>query len=163
MEILTMAIRGGDTVPDMAGEKRTKRIDSDALEHFGRELGRWVQEAHAGNQTAAGRALGLSQGHISAMIAGVRGPGLPTLIALREKTGRSIDDLLGLGPLPARPAVNARLPAELPDGVRVVDLLRQALALEEGSAPPPRPAPEAKSKREPEQPRVELPKPKRRA
>jgi transcriptional regulator with XRE-family HTH domain len=88
-----MAITGESTVEPM---RRTKRVDPAILEHFGKELDRWVQEAHDDNQSAAGRALGLSQGHISAMIQGHRGPGLPTLILLAEQTGRSIDSLLGL-------------------------------------------------------------------
>lgn len=84
-------------------DKRSKRVGIHELEHFGAELERWVKEACDGNQTAAGKLLGVSQGHISAMIQGSRGPGLPTLIALRAKTGRSIDDLLGLRPLRRRP------------------------------------------------------------
>lgn len=88
-----MVIGSESTVGSM---RRTKRVDPAILLHFGDELDKWVKSEHGDNQTAAGKALGLTQGHISAMIRGTRGPGLPTLIALAEKTGRSIDSLLGL-------------------------------------------------------------------
>ena len=76
--------------------RRTKRVDPVILEYFGKKLEEWVREAHEDNQSSAGRALGLSQGHISAMIQGHRGPGLPTLIELARTSGRSIDWWLGL-------------------------------------------------------------------
>lgn len=81
--------------------RTTKRVPKAAFEHFGRVLRAWVDDVHGGNQTAAAKQLGVTQGHISAMILGNRGPGLNTLIMLREKTGRSIVEMLGLGPPPA--------------------------------------------------------------
>ena len=80
---------------------KTKRVPQSVLDSFGRALTKWVNEAHDGNQTDAGRALGFSQGHISAMMLGTRGPGLNAIIALHQKTGTSVDELLGLGPAPA--------------------------------------------------------------
>lgn len=77
---------------------KTKRVPKEAMEAFGRALTKWVNEAHGGNQTHASKVLGISPGHISAMMSGARGPGLNALLALREKTGLSADELLGLGP-----------------------------------------------------------------
>lgn len=112
------------STPTVISMRRTKRIDQHILEHFGRQLDEWVRDAHGGNQTSTGKALGLSQGHISAMIQGARGPGLPTLIALREKTGRSIDDLLGLSKAPT--ARRTPVPsAGLPTGRELIEMLRQ--------------------------------------
>jgi transcriptional regulator with XRE-family HTH domain len=87
-----MAIARESTVDPM---RRTKRVDPAILEHFGRELATWVRDNCEDNQSAAARALGVTQGHISAMINGTRGPGLQTLVVLADKTGRSIDSLLG--------------------------------------------------------------------
>lgn len=88
-----MAIEAESTVFPM---RRTKRVDPVILEYFGRKLEEWVREEHEDNQSSAGRALGLSQGHISAMIQGHRGPGLPTLIELARISGKPIDWWLGL-------------------------------------------------------------------
>jgi plasmid maintenance system antidote protein VapI len=88
-----MAIAAESTVGAM---KRTKRIEPEIQAYFGRELAAWVRDEYEDNQSSAGRALGLSQGHISAMIQGLRGPGLPTLIDLARVSGRSIDSWLGL-------------------------------------------------------------------
>jgi predicted transcriptional regulator len=92
-----MAIDGVNTLGSVS---RTKRVPAAVLEHFGRELARWVNENFAGNQTHAARVLGVTQSHVSAMISGDRGPGLNTLILMRSKTGKSVDELLGLGPAP---------------------------------------------------------------
>lgn len=88
-----MAISAESTVRAM---RRTKRVDPAILKSFGEQLDKWVKAEHEDNQSSAGRALGLSQGHISAMIQGHRGPGLPTLIELARVSGRSIDWWLGL-------------------------------------------------------------------
>ncbi len=103
-----MAIAHVDTLACVAG--KTKRVPKQAFEAFARALTKWVNEAHDGNQTAAGHALGISQGHISAMMRGDRGPGLNTILLLREKTGMSADELLGFGP-PDVDALTARLQA----------------------------------------------------
>jgi transcriptional regulator with XRE-family HTH domain len=71
------------------------------LAHFAKELERVVRERYENNQTRAAKALDCTQGHISAMLLGNRGPGLNTLMAMRDITGRSIDSLLGLSPTPA--------------------------------------------------------------
>jgi hypothetical protein len=86
-----MAIALAGTVDFM---RRTKRVDPEILDHFGRELERWVREECEDNRTKAGRVLGLSQGHVSAMIRGLRGPGLPVLVMLAQKTGRTVDSWL---------------------------------------------------------------------
>lgn len=103
-----MAIGLTNTLGSVA--RTTKRVPRAAFEHFGRVLRAWVDDVHDGNQTAAAKQLGVTQGHISAMILGNRGPGLNTLILMREKTGKSIDEMLGLGPPPAE-ELAARLQA----------------------------------------------------
>lgn len=77
---------------------KTKRVTPDVLAAFADVLGRWVKEHHGGNQTRAGKALGVTQSHVSAMLTGQRGPGLNTLILMRDQTGLSIDTMLGLVP-----------------------------------------------------------------
>lgn len=83
-----MAIVAAST---LAYVSMTKRIPAPELEAFARFLQQWVTSAHGGNQTAAGKDLKITQGHISALVRGERGPGLNTLIRLRHKTGATID------------------------------------------------------------------------
>lgn len=93
-----MAIVSTVTLPYVAS--RTRRVPVEPLEHFARFLRDWVLKEFEDNQTHAAKALGVTQGHISAMMRGDRGPGLNTLILMREKTGRSIDELLGFSAPP---------------------------------------------------------------
>lgn len=79
---------------------RTKRVPQDVLDHFGRELRRWVDENFDGNQSKAAKILGVTQSTISGVMTGARGPGLGLLLLLRTKTGKSCDELLGVGPAP---------------------------------------------------------------
>lgn len=82
-------------VPVMAG--RTKRLDPKCVASVARAVRELIERDFEGNQTAAAKALKVSQGHVSHVLNSEdRGPGLPFLIALREYTGRSIDSLLGL-------------------------------------------------------------------
>jgi predicted transcriptional regulator len=103
-----MAIAQVDTLAWVAG--KTKRVPQAVLDSFARALALWVRESCDGNQTRAAKLLGVSQGHISAMILGTRGPGLNAILALRDRTGISTDELLGLGP-PATEALTERLRA----------------------------------------------------
>ena len=75
---------------------RTKAIDAELRLHFGKRLEQWVRETHEGNQSAAGRVLGVSQSHISAIISGTRGVGLHFLLLFAAATDSTIDDLLGM-------------------------------------------------------------------
>lgn len=70
------------------------------------ELRQIISERY-GTQLAASKAFGMSQSHLSEILGGTRGPGLNFMIRLRELTGRSIDDLLGLAPVAT--SVEARL------------------------------------------------------
>lgn len=81
--------------------KNTRRIPKQAMEAFGRLLAEWVRDRHEDNQSKAGKALGISQGHISGMIRGEKGPGLNTLLLMRLETGKSIDEMLGFRAAPA--------------------------------------------------------------
>ncbi len=91
-----MVVDPPDTLPPVA---KTKRVSATVLAAFAKVLKAWVDEEHKGNQTHAGKDLGVTQSHVSAMLGGLRGPGLNTLILLREKTHKSIDDMLGLEPI----------------------------------------------------------------
>lgn len=91
-----MALTSRGTLPFVA---KTKSVSPGVLAAFSSVLREWMDERHGGNQTHAARALGVSQSHISAMLIGARGPGLNTLILMREQTGKSLDQMLGLPPL----------------------------------------------------------------
>lgn len=84
----------GVTLTSVAS-KQTKRIPQRAFEAFGRALEEYVRLRHGGNQSNAAKALGITQGHISAIIRGERGPGANAMIALRLATGKTIDEMLG--------------------------------------------------------------------
>lgn len=75
---------------------RTKQIDDELRQRFGRKLRAWTDAEHGGNGSAAARALGISQSHMSAVLNGVRGVGLPVLLLFAEQTGQSLDAVLGL-------------------------------------------------------------------
>jgi len=78
-----------------------------------------------GSQSAAARRIGLSQSHMSALVSGTeRGVGVAALLRLREYTGLTLDELLGLGPPPPRAE-----PEPVPDPLesRIRDLLRAEL------------------------------------
>ncbi len=57
-----------------------------------------------GNQTRAASRIGISQAQVSALYnkSPGKGIGLPVLLALRAYTSISLDDLLGLPPMPAQ-------------------------------------------------------------
>lgn len=87
----------------------TKSIDP----RYVRNVGRILREILArdfppkdgevqGGQRRAAKVLRISQSQISDLTSDKpgKGVGLPTLLALRKYTNRSVDDLLGLGPLP---------------------------------------------------------------
>lgn len=95
---------------DMSSSKqRTKRLPAKHLQRLAEIVQPIVDEDFEGNQTRFGKAIGVSQSHVSQMLRGGtdradRGIGLPVLIALRDylrKTGRpySLDELLALEPL----------------------------------------------------------------
>lgn len=81
--------------------KQTKKIPEKARQAFARELQHLVDTKYEGNQTKAGRALQVTQGHISALLNGERGPGLNVLLLMRLETGKSIDEMLGFASAPS--------------------------------------------------------------
>ncbi len=90
-----------------------KKIERKYIEHVARELAAVVRDRFEGNQTRAAKSLGISQPHLSHLIAAEgRGPGLNVLLRLRDYTGRSIDALLGLPPV-ASDELTERLRAAL--------------------------------------------------
>lgn len=73
-----------------------KKAPEPATEHFVRVLREWVEKNADGNQSEAARKLrGVTQGHISSVLGGKRGPGIDLLLVMRRATGRTVDDLLG--------------------------------------------------------------------
>lgn len=122
---------------------RTKALERRYAEHLARELKRILDERFGGNQTRASAAMGISQSHLSQILAG-DGAGIAVLIKVRAYTRVSLEDLLGLEPFrPASaPPVNSTLPPELPTGKRVLELLKATVAaMEQQPEPPPPPAP----------------------
>jgi len=77
---------------------RTKTVPPHVGAAFREQLRLYVEREFGGNQSSAGKALGFTQSHISSLISGKRSIGLPILLQLRDKTGRSIDEWLGLSP-----------------------------------------------------------------
>jgi transcriptional regulator with XRE-family HTH domain len=98
---------------------RTKKVASATARHFQTVFSRWVDAEFEGNHTAAGRMLGMTQGHVSALYNGDRGPGLSLLLLLREKTGQDFSFWLGLKPI-----------GEAPAATPVLDTIREAVRAE---------------------------------
>ncbi len=92
-----MALARSHTIDDVKG---TKRVSKSVRADFMRIFDMWVRDVHGGNQTAAGKALQMTQSHVSALQSGARGPGIDLLIRLRKVTKLTIDQLLGLDPIP---------------------------------------------------------------
>jgi plasmid maintenance system antidote protein VapI len=80
----------------LAHVTRTKSVNEKIAQQFARQLRAYVDDVYDGNQTRAAEGLGFTQGHLSALMRGERKPGLPILVQLKAKTGRSIDEWLGL-------------------------------------------------------------------
>jgi plasmid maintenance system antidote protein VapI len=76
---------------------RTKTVPDAMAAAFREELRRYIDREFE-SQSEAGEKLGIDQSHISALLSGKRGVGLPVLLLLRERTGRSVDEWLGLHP-----------------------------------------------------------------
>lgn len=92
-----MAVVRRITLQLVAGKKRVPKTVHD---DFIRVFTKWVDDNHDGNQTRAGKVIGITQSHVSALQKGIRGPGLDLLIKLRKRTGITIDQWLDLEPLP---------------------------------------------------------------
>lgn len=114
----------------------TKRVDRDLVEHLAREVKRIVDADFGGVQRAAEKRLRISQSHLSQLIRGehgARGPGLQVLLKLREYSGKSIDELLGLPPLKSE----TEQPSSVEDRIAQ---LEERLARVESGAPVENPA-----------------------
>lgn len=94
-----MALGRVVTLPCVAS-KQTKKIPEKPRLAFARELQRLIDAKYEGNQTKAAKALHVTQGHISALIRGDRGPGLNVLLLMRLETGKTIDEILGFAASP---------------------------------------------------------------
>lgn len=119
---------------------RSKALERRYAEHLASVLKPIVEKDFENNQTRASRAMGIAQSHLSQILMS-EGAGIAVLIRIRAFTGMSIDQLLGLPPFratvepPPPPG-----PPGLPDGTRVYELLKSAVAAMEqhqSSIPPP--------------------------
>lgn len=106
----TKVIEPRFTLQRMA-KTRTKSVPEPVASAFREQLRLYVEREHDGNQSSAARALGFTQSHVSSLMSGSRKIGLPILLHLRERTGRSIDEWLGLAP--SMDAVRAVIREEL--------------------------------------------------
>ncbi len=97
--MLAIAIARRDTL-DRVG---TKSVDRRFVEHVAALVRHEVDTRYGGNQRDAARHLPISQTQISDYytLKPGKGLGLPVLLALRSYFNRSLDELLGLDPLPS--------------------------------------------------------------
>ena len=81
----------------------SSRLDQRYIDHLLTLLRPILAERFGGNVSAFVRDVGVNQGQFSQFLrgkAGGKGVGITSLIALRRYMGMSIDELLGLEPLP---------------------------------------------------------------
>jgi hypothetical protein len=132
--------RSPDTLSGMT-KATVERLQRECLGHLSKKLAEilrrdFADERHQdGNQRRAAReGLGISQGHISAIISNRPGSGvgLESLLALHLYTGESIDQLLGLARADPVAASLDRLAAA---ENRITALHRDILAIKEGHDP----------------------------
>jgi DNA-binding Lrp family transcriptional regulator len=100
-----------------------------------------VNDQYGGNQTRAADEWGVSQSHLSNLMnkKSGRGIGLRILLVLHEKTGRSLDDLVGLSTPPEDRVVH-QMAKMLEEASRARDsILRAAEAVERAARTPPPP------------------------
>ncbi len=142
-----MAVDPPDTLPPVA---KTKRVSPTVLAAFARVLKKLVDEEYDGNQTRAGKDLGVTQSHISAMQLGVRGPGLNTLLLMREKTHMTIDDMLGLPPVAPRPMPKEELFGAVMEAMEEMDRRREEAKKKSARAWAPRITPAPSKRKKPE-------------
>lgn len=75
---------------------RSKSLDPALAKAFRERLAQFIRDEYKGNQSAAHRALGFSQGHLSAVLNGTKTVGLPLVVRLYDVTGVSVEEWLGL-------------------------------------------------------------------
>lgn len=122
---------------------RTKALERRYAEKLAAVLKPIVERQFDNNQTRAAAAIGISQSHLSQILRS-EGAGIAVLIRVRSFIDMSIDDMLGLPSLKSAATTPPPPPPPtgLPDGTRVYELLKSAVAAIEqhhSSAPPPPP------------------------
>lgn len=133
-----------------------KKVSRSSIEAVARVVRRVLVDDFGNSQTAMARRLGVSQSHISHVAKGEeRGPGLVLLLALRDWTGLSVDELMALPP-PRKPPdvedIEARVDAALGASIdarvetAVADALRRLSGQPATPAPPPIAPPKHKRK-----------------
>jgi transcriptional regulator with XRE-family HTH domain len=89
-------ITGTNTLPSM--EQGDRRYDEDCADHAREVLRLWVQEK--GGQAKAAEFLGVDQGTISRNLDVTKQPTLKVLILLAKRSGKSLEQIFGLGQPP---------------------------------------------------------------
>jgi len=109
-------------------------LSSEQVEQVRRLTGRLLADEFEGNQSLMARALGISPSTINHLMnrKDERGPGLLFVLALRDHTGMTLDEILGLAP-PRRRVADGELQARVE--VAVTDALRRMLAAPVPAAP----------------------------
>src|ERR1041385_6626823 len=111
-ETIAPVIMHRATIRSMA---KSKAIPRDIVERVGEILREIVEKDFGGNETRAGKQLGLSQAQVNDLcnLKPGKGVGLGTLLALRRYTKRGLDDLCGFHPDPLHDQIIARLQASI--------------------------------------------------
>lgn len=120
-----MALESVDTLRYVPS-KQTKKIPEKPRKAFARVLQHLIDSKYEGNQTRAGKALHVTQGHISALLRGDRGPGLNMLLLMRLETGKTIDEMLGFEAAPEQELENRLVASVQVEALRVTKALREA-------------------------------------
>jgi hypothetical protein len=96
------------TGPNKLGLVGTKSVDRRLVEHVAAIVREEVDTRFEGNQRRAAKLMPISQTQISDYysLKPGKGLGLPVLLALRGYFNRTLDDLLGLEPLPSEQLVS---------------------------------------------------------
>lgn len=100
VRLSTIALSTVDTLSCVAS---TKGLEASYRDHLAQVMREILDRDFGGVQRAAAAKIGINQSQISQILrgsSGGRSAGIVVLVRLREYTKRSIDDLLGLGPLP---------------------------------------------------------------
>lgn len=118
------------------GRKQGTGLTEEQAKHLAEELRPYL-ERFDDNATRMAKAWGVAQSQMSQILSGRgRGAGVAVLIRLRQATGRSLDELLGLKPL--GPSIDDRIRSAVDDAL---DRALEGRAAEMPAPAPPLPPP----------------------
>lgn len=126
MRTSVSALDGGHTLSGMGRKRGTGLTDAQA-EHLAKELKPFCDQRFDGNGTAMAKAWGIAQSQMSQILSGRgRGAGVAVLCRLRQATGKSIDELLGLPPL--GPSLDDRIRAAVSHAIDELETTQKRVA-----------------------------------